>query len=211
MVRKKPKKFCGVGINDADYKVHLTEKVGENYKVVWSCPIYRLWTGILTRACNESFKKRNPTYKDTTISEEWKTFSNFIRWVLYEQPNKRWETLSPDKDLLVLGNTLYSKDTVVFVSGQVNRFLNSSRKARGDLMLGVRTVTRSEKFQACCNNPFTLKSEYLGCFATQLEAHKAWQAKKHEYACQLAELQEDTRVAGALRQRYAPDKDWTKA
>jgi len=44
-----------------------------------------------------------------------------------------------------------------------------------------------------------------------LDAHLAWKQQKHEYACLLADLQEDSRVADALRQRYAPDKDWTKA
>jgi hypothetical protein len=65
-------------------------------------------------------------------------------------------------------------------------------------------------FKGSCGNPFTGEGTYLGYFTDELACHKAWQAKKHEYACQLAELQEDPRVAQALRERYAPDKDWTK-
>ena len=71
------------------------------------------------------------------------------------------------------------------------------------------TKTKGVSYRAYCNNPFKDKKLHLGSFITELEAHKAWQAKKHEYALQLADLQEDPRVADALRQRYAPYKDWT--
>jgi hypothetical protein len=54
-----------------------------------------------------------------------------------------------------------------------------------------------------------IKSRHIGYFKTELEAHKAWQARKHEYALQLADLQSDERVAEVLRTKYAPDKDWT--
>jgi hypothetical protein len=48
-------------------------------------------------------------------------------------------------------------------------------------------------------------------FPTELEAHKAWQARKHELACMLADLQTDDRIASRLREMYAPDKNWTKS
>ena len=80
-------------------------------------------------------------------------------------------------------------------------------------MLGANFHSRDLTYEAHCCNPFLPKnvsrSLYLGRFKTELEAHKAWQAKKHEYALQLAELQDDPRVAEVLRERYAPDKDWS--
>lgn len=49
----------------------------------------------------------------------------------------------------------------------------------------------------------------MGVFPTELEAHLTWQARKHELSCMLADLQTDERIATVLRERYAPDKDWT--
>jgi hypothetical protein len=157
-----------------------------------------------------------PTYKGCTVCNEWKYFSNFIKWV-DSQPNRDWQNCAPDKDFLVVGNKHYSPDTVIYIPRSLNVFITDRSNNRGHLMLGVTDKSYNSSkspFEAKCNNPFTeggYVGRYLGVFATELQAHKAWQAKKHEYACQLADLQQDPRVAKALRERYAPDKDWTKA
>jgi hypothetical protein len=147
---------------------------------------------------------RQPKYSDTIVCEDWRYFSIFKTWM----KSQNWEGKELDKDLLGDGK-LYSPDTCCFVSGHINLFIKTNKT--GKLMIGVRSVSNANvfSFKAQCSNPFTRINEDIGYFETELEAHKAWQAKKHEYACQLAELQEDPRVADALRQRYAPDKDWT--
>ena len=79
-------------------------------------------------------------------------------------------------------------------------------------MIGCSFHKATGKYMSRCMNPFSKyegQGRHIGIFNTELEAHKAWQAKKHEYACQLAELQADPRAAQALRERFAPDKDWT--
>ena len=53
-----------------------------------------------------------------------------------------------------------------------------------------------------CNNPFTKKSEYLGLFIDELEAHQTWLKRKLELAHLLAAEQTDKRVAKALISRY---------
>lgn len=208
--RKSGKLVCGWGINDVDYTViNRSETVGGKKKIKY-CPYYSRWLGMITRCFNPKCHKRQPTYKDCTICEDWKYFSNFIKWV-DEQPNKDWINCQPDKDLLVQGNKHYSPETVVFVSKRVNSFITDRNKHRGQYMLGVsyKPKLNVKPYQAKCNDLFTGGQGYLGIFPTELEAHKAWQAKKHEHACKLADLQEDGRVAKALRERYAPDKDWT--
>lgn len=79
----------------------------------------------------------------------------------------------------------------------------------GGLMIGVSNQkdTNINPFRSECSNPFTRKRDYLGLFPTELEAHKAWQAKKHEHALRLADLQADERVAKRLTEMYSPDKD----
>lgn len=205
----------GWGINDVNYKVQLKESLPSvdgkrRRKNIWSCPYYTDWCEIIRRSKSLKEKHRHPTYVDVTISEEWKYFSNFIRWV-DKQPEKNWQSCDLDKDLL-LNTKVYSPNACCYINPMVNTFINEKPNKRGKMLIGVTPVVKSKINPYCarCRNPFTSQGEYLGIFPTEYEAHKAWQAKKHEYACQLADLQDDPRVADALRQRYAPDKDWTK-
>jgi hypothetical protein len=207
----KSRLIFGWGINDAPHDVQEYKKVGQNkWKRVWVCPYYVKWYSILRRAKSNLYKNNQPTYREVSVSDDWQYLSNFIKWV-DSQPNRDWETCEPDKDILFVGNKHYSRNTVVMVSRIVNSFTKDRGNDRGDCMLGVyrKIKGKSVRYKASCSDPFKQSSYHLGYFDTELEAHKAWQAKKHEYACQLAELQEDSRVADALRQRYAPDKDWT--
>ena len=201
------------GINDADYAVTTNGKVKGKWKQLAVCPVYTVWKGMIHRAYSHSWKKRHPSYSDVTVCEDWKYFSNFRRWVLEEQPNRDWMNCELDKDLLS-DIKKYSQQNCVFISRLVNTFITDRKNMRGSCMLGVTFHTRDLIYEAHCCNPFlhtnTNRSLYLGRFKTELEAHKAWQAKKHEYSCQLADLQDDLRVADALRQRYSPDKDWSK-
>ncbi len=210
---KKTKLVCGVGINDVDYVVQ--KYIVSSYidgkqknKRVWVCPYYEKWVNILKRCYSETCQVKKPTYIGCTIDPEWLYLSNFIKWV-DEQPNRNWENCEPDKDFLMSGNKHYGATTCVFISKCLNNFILDNPAFRGGNLIGVNWHRPAGKFAARCSDPFKVKSRHLGYFSTELEAHKAWQAKKHEYACQLAELQDDPRVAEALRQRYAPDKDWT--
>ena len=146
------------------------------------------------------------------MTEDWKYLSKFIEWV-DSQPNKDWQNCEPDKDFLSEGNKHYSPETVVFISKKLNLFTSSKKKNRGKYMIGVSLYRYNnvDKYTAQCSNPLLRSSFFIGIYDTELEAHKAWQAKKHEYACMLADLQEDQRIASRLREMYAPDKDWTKA
>lgn len=202
--------IMGWGIYDCDRPYSTTVNVGSESKR-YTCPYFRKWHAMLIRTFSKSLKDKYPSHIGTTICDDWKYFSNFKSWIDC-QPNRRWENLHMDKDLLVIGNKQYSPSTVVFIDQSINNFIVNKRKEGGTYMLGVTDHYYGNKlnpFMASCRNPFTKKRGSIGYFKTELEAHKAWQAKKHEYACQLADLQDDPRVADALRQRYAPDKDWS--
>jgi hypothetical protein len=200
----------GWGINDADYKVTKYSIVDGKYKQVWVCPYYEDWRGILERCLCPNFQKNWTSYLGCSIVVEWKYLSNFIKWV-DSQPNRNWQNCVLDKDLLIRNNKIYSPDTAIYIPNKLNCFITDSKKSRGQLMIGVTTnkLDKNKPYLSQCNNPFGQGGKNLGYYRTELEAHKAWQAKKHEYACQLADLQQDPRVAKVLRERYAPDKDWT--
>ena len=172
---------------------------------------YSYWHSMVRRCYSTVYQQRKPTYNGCEVCEDWKDFQKFSIWFDVNYPYTNVDC-QLDKDLLGDGK-YYSPDTAVFVSSKVNTFINDSGKSRGDYMIGVSYTpycNKNNPYIANCQNPFNKSNRgYIGYYPTELEAHKAWQAKKHEYACQLADLQEDERVAKALRERYAPDKDWT--
>jgi hypothetical protein len=203
-----------VGINDVDYVVvKRRPSVYVNgirkQERLWTCPYYQKWSDMLRRCyCKKSQNKR-PTYIGCTVTPEWFYLSNFIRWV-DSQPNRDWENCQLDKDLLIEGNKCYSPDSCAFVSKGLNLFIINSEAHRGGYLIGVSYHKATGRLIAQCRDPFKVKTKYIGSFNTEMEAHKAWQARKHEYALQLADLQNDPRVAEVLRTKYAPDKDWAK-
>lgn len=200
---KSKKLVYGVGINDADYVVQEFETIGyvngkRKRKLIWQCPYYRVWKGMLVRCYSSKTQERCPTYKGCSVSEEWLTFSVFKKWM----EKQDWEGMQLDKDLLFEGNKIYSAETCVFVTKVVNTFTVDSGAARGEWQIGVCWNKEHEKFKARCRNPFTKKNEHLGYFTCELEAHKAWLKRKLELAYELAAIQTDQRISKALIDRF---------
>ena len=185
---------CGVGINDANYSIR---PIISGVKVM--CPIYRVWANMLGRCYNKNTHKNRPNYSECTVAKEWTVFSSFKCWM--ERQDFKGKHL--DKDLLFVGNKVYSPETCVFVSPLTNTFTEDRSNHRGNWPVGVTIDRRRNKFDSRCSNPFTGHVEHLGGFDCPNQAHIAWKKRKHELACQLADLQTDERVAQALRTRYA--------
>lgn len=200
-VRNGSNLVMGVGINDADYLVNKFDIVDGRKKRVWVCPIYKIWSNMLTRCYSEKCQQKHPTYASCSVSDAWLTFSNFRSWVILQQ----WEGMEIDKDLIFKGCKLYSSETCTFVTQALNCFLTDRDRLRGAYPLGVTKAGRM--FRARCRNPFTLSSDSLGNFASAQRAHIAWLTKKHEHACRYADMQDDPRVAESLRTRYLVNKD----
>lgn len=184
----------GVGINDADYPVH---PVVEGKRV--KCLIYQTWLDMIRRCYDEKWQAKSQTYIGCIVCNEWLTFSKFKSWM--EQQD--WQGHQLDKDILFNGNKVYHPDRCVFVNAMTNSFIVCHASDSVDLPVGVHLHKQAGKFKAQCCNPFTKKQEHIGLFDCQHKAHEAWRKRKHELACQLADLQTDVRVSTALRLRYA--------
>jgi hypothetical protein len=207
MSRKKSKLIFGIGVNDSPDPVSKRVMINGKVKFLWRCPYYGKWTSMFARCYSEKELKKYPSYRGCSVSNEFKHFLDFKKWV-DSQPNKDWVNCHLDKDLLVRDNRVYSPDTCVFVEPALNGFLTDSEASRGDHLIGVTYHKRDKVFEAKCNNPFGLTDDdgrYLGRFRTEIEAHLAWKLKKHEYACVFAGLQTDLRISEALRNLYKPD------
>lgn len=197
--KRKEKLVRGVGFNDADYPIARLDFVDGKRKDVWRCPFYRAWKNMLERCYSEEFHSRHPTYKNCKVCNEWLTFSSFRSWMI-EQP---WHGNQLDKDLLVDGSKIYGPEFCVFISSEVNGFLVDSLASRGKWPRGVYFNKTAKKFQAYCRNNWTDKQEYLGLFMSPGNAHEAWRIRKNEHALVYASMQDDPRVASALRARFS--------
>lgn len=168
----------GVGINDADY---LTQPLVNGKQI--RCPAYKAWDRILMRSYSEAYHGYQPTYRDVTVCEEWLIFSNFRKWFI----ENHVDDYNLDKDLLVVGNRIYSPDTCIYVPTWLNCFVLGSGARRGDYKIGVCWNKYHNKFQAQCHNPKDkgIKSEHLGMFDNELTAHKVWLERKLQIALDL--------------------------
>lgn len=186
----------GFGINDADYNVYVYEYFDGKRKMVWYCPFFQVWKNMVRRCYNKKTHVKWPTYAECTVAQEWKYFSKFKSWM--EQQD--WEGKHIDKDILSPGNKVYSPETCVFVTPEVNMFLTERQNHRGSNPIGANWDKNSNKFKAQIS--VSGGSKHLGLYETAEEAHKAWLQHKIKLAYSLSELQTDQRVAKALIDKY---------
>lgn len=197
-VRTKRAPAYGVGINDANYPVTTHEVVGGKRRIVWKCPVYTVWRSMLTRCYSPSYQRAKPTYVGCSVAPEWHSFSAFRAWAI----TKNYTGKQLDKDLLCPGNKVYSPATCCFISRRVNGFLLDNKESRGEYPVGVSWHGKLRKVQARCSDPNAGGADYLGVFSCPNEAHKAWAAKKLEYAKILASEVGDAVIAEALLRRF---------
>jgi len=190
---KKPRKVHGVGINDADYAVRPR---GPDGKQLW-CPYYRAWSGMLKRAYCPKFHARQPTYIGVTVCEEWHSFMAFRAWM----ETQDWEGKQLDKDIIAPGNKVYSPDTCVFVSPNLNTLLTDRAAARGEWPIGVCFDKAKKKF--CAYIKEGGKQRNLGRFTCPHEAHMAWRKAKVRIVRDAAREQDDLRVYDGLLRHAA--------
>ena len=163
----------GVGINDGKYPAALHGKIVKEYL---------LWRGLLERCYCPKSQKTHPAYIGCLVSENFKNYSYFYRWV-QKQIGFGQEDFHLDKDFLIKGNKLYSEDTCLFLPRELNNLLLSSKAVRGDLPVGV--SARKNKFQArCCTDK---PSRNVGLFNTPELAFQAYKQAKEAFIKRQAE------------------------
>ena len=164
---------CEVATNDANYITNVNERLPNGkQKLIWKCPVYEVWSGVINRGFSYREKLKQPTYKDITVCPEWLLFSNFRNWWI-ENSVRNWQL---DKDILHRGNLMYSPESCIYIPGYINNLLIDSAATRGDYPLGVSKDKDRNKFQSYVGWGECRK--WLGRFNTPMDAHKAWQAAK---------------------------------
>lgn len=159
---------------------------------------YDLWRGMLERCYDNKRQTRYPTYKDCTVSENFKYFPFFKDWC-NNQIGFGLEGWCLDKDLLIKGNKVYSEDTCCFVPQEVNLIFGNNTKNRSTTPKGVQFIKSSGKYRAIiCKNT---KSQHISCHNTAEDAFYAYKQVKEDYIKEIANKwrdQIDPRVYNTL-------------
>ncbi len=176
--KAKRKLIFGVGNDDANDK----SKININFKK-YNCPFYRKWKNMLLRCYSVKYQENQPTYIGCTVCDDWLTFSNFKSWMITQD----WQGKQLDKDLLMQGNKIYSPETCLFVSQEINKLLNDSAKSKGGFPQGVCWHKREQKFtsQLSVNG----KAKSIGYFNTAELASVAYKKAKYTLIAEIARTQ----------------------
>ena len=159
---------------------------------------YQIWNNMINRCYNENLRHKNPTYKDCSVSEEWRYLSKFKEWCNKQIgfDNDGWNL---DKDLLSKECKIYSEHTCVFVPPEINCALPTSASVRGSLPVGVIHSSNKTRYRARIQRGY--KWESLGTYDTPEEAFYAYKPVKEAHIKSLAEKWKgkvDPRVYEAL-------------
>ena len=140
---------------------------------------YVLWKSMLTRCYSTIHKKKNPTYKDCEVSDNFKSYEYFYEWC-HSQIGFNNEGWHLDKDLLVKGNKVYSESTCIFIPSEINSVLTKCTASRGKYLIGVCWHNTNKAFVARVNKNKG-KQEWLGVFNTEIEAFNAYKQAKESF------------------------------
>ena len=144
---------------------------------------YNTWSSMLERGYDTSFNKKNPSYVNCLVNEEWHNFQNFGDW--FEQNwkpymDRSWEL---DKDILIKNNKIYSPETCCFVPKEINNLFIKNNVRRGECPIGVHRVNNVYIVTCKTNAP----SSYGGTYSTPEDAFQAYKIIKEIYIKETAD------------------------
>lgn len=180
--------------NVYDKTVHGVGYIGEGEYIVseerFYTKHYTAWNRMIERCYSDKFHKKNPTYKNCLVCNEWHNFQNFAAWYddnFYQIGN---EVMCLDKDILVKGNKIYSPDTCIYVPRIINSIFVKNDANRGNFPIGVYWNKKEKKYFARCNN-FNGEATHLGAFNDPNEAFKVYKKAKEKVIKEFAEEYKD--------------------
>ena len=171
---------CGFGYIDvegASIGRHMTKE-------------YRLWNNMVNRCYNENLRHKIPTYKDCSVSEEWRYLSNFKEWCNKQIgfDNDGWNL---DKDILVKGNKVYSENTCCFIPKEVNLLFTKADRVRGKYPVGVYYDTSKTHKRFSARVSKNGKHKRFGSYLTPEEAFAVYKREKEKYIKEVANKWKD--------------------
>ena len=170
--------FFGVGMHKGKIKGKHTKK-------------YSTWRHILMRVNSPKFHKKNPTYRNCSICNEWHNFQVFGKWFDENFYTIGTELIETDKDILIKGNKLYSPETCVFVPKNINAMFTKNGIQRGDYPIGVSLRLDNNMYRAYCSNQLINLNKKtrvdLGQFPTPELAFNSYKKYKENHIKEVAD------------------------
>lgn len=157
---------------------------------------YETWKDMIGRCYNPYKLNKFPTYIDCYVEKDFLNFQNFASWYeknYYEVPNEKMQL---DKDILVKGNKIYSKETIIFVPERINYLFTKSNAVRGEYPIGVTYNKEKNMLEVSCSildKDGKKKNKYLGQFPLNrpFQAFYTYKIFKENYIKQVADEYRD--------------------
>lgn len=144
---------------------------------------YETWFDMIMR-CYDNHPRKNETYSDCYVCDEWLCFENFEKWFnenYYEIPNER---IQLDKDIIKKNNRIYCPEFCIFAPQRINILVMRKKNDRGKYPIGITKVKKYNKFRATTNNI----NEHITTFHdTPEEAFYAYKERKEMLIKQIAD------------------------
>jgi hypothetical protein len=153
---------------------------------------YATWKGMLQRCYDPKFQSRQPMYIGCSVDKEWHNFQTFAKWYDENYYEIDGQTMSLDKDILIKGNKIYSKDTAIFAPRLINNLFIKHIDQRGDFPIGVSYQKKSNKYIVRCGDGTGNKNRSkLGSYTTSEEAFEVYKPYKEKIIKQVADQYEN--------------------
>lgn len=178
----------GVGINDSKDPVYLRV----NGKQVRD-KVYAVWQAMLGRCYgNPKINPRSKTYGGCLVDPRWYKFSAFKEWMEAQD----YEGKHLDKDILKVGNKVYSPETCCFVTSDINQLAQTTHlNKQGFVGVYIWRDGRSKPYQAFSSCG---KHKHLGMFGTIEEAFEVHVLEKVKRIREKAQEIKDLRIREGL-------------
>ncbi|CAI2496486.1 Uncharacterised protein [Serratia ficaria] len=168
----KTKMIYGIGVNDSEFCTSARiDGTCVNHRA------YAAWNGMFKRCYCTSYKKEMKTYDGCSVDVRWHKFSDFFRWWKLNHV-KGWHL---DKDIISVGNKIYSPDFCAFIPPSINSFVSLSINRDDNWPIGAFKCSDGGKYFSKIRDRDG-RQRHLGTFASPEEAHTAWKKAKLEQA-----------------------------
>lgn len=135
------------------------------------CPVYSRWANMIKRCYGSP--DRNKSYDDCSVRGDWHSLQEFGAWVT-AQPLWGVERCDVDKDLLIMGNRVYSPDACLLVPARINYLLTRPSISKG---LPVGVTSKGGLYEAKCREQDS-KYRSLGAFSCPKDAFNVYRQHK---------------------------------
>ena len=168
---------------------------------------YECWRGMIKRCYNENSRNKYRTYEGCIVCDEWHNFSTFREWYYKNYYELEDEKVCLDKDLLVLGNKIYSPETCCFLPNSINVALTYKQRTNNKLPIGVHR--ERHKFRADISGGKSNIYKHIGTFDTKEEAAYQYIKYKKKQLSDLADKYKNVLSSKAYEslKKYDIEKD----